>query len=153
MLLSLLHLYSVFIFLLFLIINPLSHFPCQITYTLLFFPLSIPLFYTGNDLITFLISAVTPRYILTFEDLKWEISNKREFLCFSSFWVWVTSFSIVFSISIHLSTLSSWFQLHYSWIVIRNIYVPHFHYTLVRWRAFQFFPFPSYCEWNGCEHS
>lgn len=48
---------------------------------------------------TFLVSAVTPGYIFTLEDLVLGTSGDREH---ATFWVWVTSFNMVFPSSTHL---------------------------------------------------
>lgn len=69
----------------------------QITCSLLF-PSPLP---PTPCLFTFLVSAVTPGYIFTLEDLKLGTSDDREP---ATFWVWVTSFNMVFSSPIHLTS-------------------------------------------------
>lgn len=80
----------------------------------------------------FLVSVLTPGLVITLEDWTWE-SQMRDNLEFFCFWVWVTSLTIVFSLSVHLPACFTLF----SWAVLHSIYVSWFHYPSISWRTFR----------------
>lgn len=64
-------------------------------------------------------------------------------------WVWVTSFSIIFSGCIHLLTnFMIQFSLFYRWIESHCVCVSYFPYSLLSRRTFKLFLFPPNYVWQ-----
>ena len=66
--------------------------------------------------------------------------------------LWLTSFSMMLSRSIHVSANGIVSFFFNGWVIIHCIYVPHLLYPFLCWWTFRFLPCPGYCKQCCNEH-
>ena len=96
---------------------PFSYFPDQITYIQLFYCLLLPKSsIIQSSCSTFLVSAVTPRFVLTSKDLELGVFNEGEHVILS-FQVWLISINMIISTSVYYPA-KFWFHF---FLVLKHV--------------------------------